>query len=128
MKQLLTFALLIFVSVGWSQADVSSKINQAFSEGKTANLKAYMMDQVDLSIEAKEGVYAAAEVSTKLDAFFAKHPATAFTVKHKGTSKLDDHYRIGDLTTKSGNYRVTYFMKSTPKGMKIKQIRIESLD
>lgn len=128
MKPLLTFVFLLVASISWSQADATAKINKALSAGDAAALKPFLMAKVDLDIDGKEGLFPAAEVQKRLTQFFSQHTPSGFTVKHKGTSKLDDHYRIGDLKTDNGSFRVTYFMKTSPKGMQIKQLRIESLD
>ncbi|MFM7233275.1 MAG: DUF4783 domain-containing protein, partial [Flavobacteriales bacterium] len=48
-----------------------------------------------------------------------------FTVKHQGTSKLDDQFRIGELTTSKGIFRVTFFMKKSNNTLQIKQLKIE---
>jgi hypothetical protein len=76
----------------------------------------------------KEDVYPEDQAEKILQDFFTKNPSKSFEIKHKGTSKLDDEYRIGDLVTDKGKYRVTFFMKNTPEGMKIKQFRIEEFD
>lgn len=128
MKPLLTFVFLLVATVSWSQVDASTKINKALSAGDASALKPFLTAKVDLDVDGNEGLFPASEVQKRLSQFFIQHKPSGFTVKHKGTSKLDDHYRIGDLKTSNGNFRVTYFMKTSPKGMQIKQLRIESLE
>ncbi|MBI1266052.1 MAG: DUF4783 domain-containing protein [Cryomorphaceae bacterium] len=125
MKTLLTlgFALLATVMIG--QEDISAKVAGALSKGNAALIGSYLVPSVDLTILDDEDMYPKDQVVRKLESFFAKNPPISFDIKHKGTSKLDDHYRIGDLVTKTGKYRVTFFMKKGQDGMKIKQLRIE---
>lgn len=126
MKLFIIIAFSLIGTLGFAQAPIGAKVNKALTSGDAASLKNMMMQEVDFSLLDEEGMFPADQVVKMLTAFFKDHPVSSFEVKHKGTSKLDDHYRIGELTTKSGLYRVTYFLKNTPNGVKIKQLRIES--
>lgn len=128
MKPFLIIAFSLICTLGMAQAPIGAKVNKALSNGNAASLKEMMMPEVDFSLLDEEGMFPADQVVKMLASFFKEHPVSGFEVKHKGTSKLDDHYRIGELSTKSGLFRITYFLKNTPKGVKIKQLRIESAD
>ncbi|MDA0882527.1 MAG: DUF4783 domain-containing protein [Flavobacteriales bacterium] len=125
MKLMLTLVLFSFSALVFAQEDAAAKVSWAIENGDALVLQDMMMSSVDLSILDDEDMYPADEAVRKLSSFFKQHPPQSFTVKHKGTSKLDDHYRIGTLQTKKGTFRVTFFLKKTPSGMMIKQIRIE---
>lgn len=128
MKPFLIIAFSLICTLSIAQAPIGDKVNKALSAGDAPSLKGMMMPEVDFSLIDEEGMFPADQVMKMLTRFFKTHPVVSFEVKHKGTSKLDDHYRIGELKTKTGSYRVTYFLKNTPKGAKIKQLRIESAD
>jgi hypothetical protein len=124
-------SILFFVACALftnAQDKVTIGVSKALKAGDAGSLVKYFTPNVDLAIDDNEDVYASAKAKVVMTKFFTSHRPTGFEVKHKGTSKLDDQYRIGDLKTNNGNFRVTFFMKKTPQGMRIKQLRIESED
>lgn len=117
--------LLVFSSTTVAQGDITPKVSDALKRGDAASLASFFMPQIDLTLNGEDGSYSAAEAQKILAAFFSQNTPQAFTVKHQGTSKLDDQYRIGDLNTAKGVFRVTFFMKKSGSSMQIKQIKIE---
>jgi hypothetical protein len=83
------------------------------------------MPQVELTLPAKDGLMDKAQAQQMLAAFFSENTPQAFAIKHQGTSKLDDQFRIGELTTAKGTFRVTFFMKKNNNALQIKQLKIE---
>jgi hypothetical protein len=129
MKILISSILSLFiVSSLLAQADITPRVTDALKKSDAAALSALMMNPVELSIPGVDGSRTAAEARTALASFFSAHQVREFTVKHQGTSKLDDQYRIGDLVTSKGTFRVTFFMKKSATAMQIKQLKIESPD
>lgn len=128
MKALVIACFTLLSAVGFSQDGVADKVATAMAKGDVAGITAHMVSTVDLAILEDEDMLPRDQVAAKLTAFFKSHPAKGFEVKHKGKSKLDDHYRIGDLKTGNGTFRVTYFMKKGANGMKVKQLRLEAYD
>lgn len=128
MKTLIT-SLLLFAAAGlYAQNDITPLVVDALKKGDAVALSTMMMPQVELTVGNQDGTFSSAEAKSILAKFFAANPPRDFTIKHQGTSKLDDQYRIGDLSTSKGNYRVTFFMKKGGWGMQIKQLKIESPD
>lgn len=122
------FILALFAGFSLSAQDITANVARAIESGQAAKLKQYIGDSVDLLVKDKEGTYNASQAYGVLNDFFSSHGVVSFKIMHKGTSKLNDEYRIGDLLTKQGTFRVTFFVHKTAKGMKIKQLRIESFD
>jgi hypothetical protein len=83
------------------------------------------MPQVELTIPGNDGLFDNARAQQMLVGFFKENAPQAFVVKHQGTSKLDDQFRIGELTTTKGIFRVTFFMKKNDSVLQIKQLKIE---
>ncbi len=129
MKQFTSiFAVFFLVAVAFTasaQTDITPSVVQALSKGDAAVLGKHLVSSVDVAILDDEDMYPRDQVVAKLNQFFQKNSPKSFEIKHQGTSKLDDHYRIGDLTTSTGLFRVTFFMKKTGATMEIKQLRIE---
>lgn len=122
---ILSLALSLTLS---AQTDITGQVSEAMKTGKAVMLSKHLDQQVDLAIPGKEGTFAAAEAFKHLDNFFRSNRPTAFRIMHKGTSKLNDQYRIGDLITSSGTYRVTFFMHQSNGIMRVKQLRIEAFE
>lgn len=125
MKFIFSFILLISSALVFSQADITPQVTGALKKGDAAALTALMMPQIELTLNGQDKTVAKADAQRLLTSFFAENPANNFSVKHQGTSKLDDQYRIGDLTTSKGKFRVTFFMKNNGGTMQIRQLKIE---
>jgi hypothetical protein len=129
MKNLLSTLILITVGfIANAQSDITPMVAEALKKGDAIAISTMMMPQVELEVSGKEGTFSSAEAKTILSQFFTVNPPREFTLKHQGTSKLDDQYRIGDLLTAKGIFRVTFFMKKGGWGMQIKQMKIEAPD
>ena len=125
MKAKLT-AIMLLMSLGlFAQGDITSKISSYLSEGQSEKISAHFAASVDMTIGEEEDMYANDQAAKMLSRFFSQHKVSAFDMKHKGTSKLNDHYRIGQLQTDKGEFRVTYFMKDQGGKFIITQFRIE---
>jgi hypothetical protein len=122
----LTFLLPLF-ALQWAnaQGDITPKVSEALKKGDANSLAAFFMPQVDVTLNEEDQSLTSAQAKSAITAFFATNPVQNFVVKHQGTSKLDDQYRIGDLTTAKGVFRVTFFMKKNNGAMQIKQIKFE---
>jgi hypothetical protein len=125
MKTLLTWCFALTFAGVFAQSGTADRVDSALGKGDAAGIGAFLVASVDLTILSDENIYPKDQVVRKLAAFFKQNPPSSFEVKHQGKSKLDDHYRIGDLKTSKGTFRVTYFMKKEGNGMMIKQLRIE---
>jgi hypothetical protein len=128
MKYLFSLAFLFCTAVITAQSDITPQVSAALKKGDAATISSLMMPSVELSIEGQENNYSKQDAQKVIAGFFRDHPATGFSVKHQGTSKLDDQYRIGDLTTSKGNFRVTFFMKKSGNALLIRQLKIEAAE
>lgn len=128
MKTLVTICLVLSAFFMAGQTDITKEVSTALKSGNAKSISEHFTSNVDITILNDENMYAKDQATVKLDKFFASNKPSSFTIKHKGTSKLDDQYRIGELVTDKGTYRVTFFMKKSGETMKIKQIRVEELD
>ena len=109
----------------WAQSDISPAVSAALKKGDATAIASYFMPQVELTLNGKDGLVDKAQAQQMIAAFFSENPPQAFTIKHQGTSKLDDQFRIGELTTAKGMFRVTFFMKKNNNALQIKQFKIE---
>jgi len=108
-----------------AQNDITPIVSSALKKGDAETLSSFFTPSVELTVMGKEGVFQEDEARKILGQFFKENTPQSFTIKHQGTSKLDDQFRIGDLTTQKGVFRVTYFMKKSNNAFQIKQLKIE---
>jgi hypothetical protein len=108
-----------------AQSDISPAVSAALKSGDAMALTVHFMPQVELTLLGKDELLDKARAQQLLAGFFKENPPQAFSIKHQGTSKLDDQFRIGELTTSKGIYRVTFFMKKNNNALQIKQLKIE---
>ena len=125
MKLLVSILFALFSFSAIAQTDITPQVSAALKKGDAASVASYFMSQVELELPDQEGTFSSAEARTILTKFFASAQVRDFVLKHQGTSKLDDQYRIGDMTTAMGSYRVTFFMKKVGTSLQIKQLKIE---
>ncbi len=125
MKKIFFLLFLGAFAPAFSQTDITPKVTEALKKGDAATLAAHFMEQIELTLPSNEGTFNKAEAQKLITKFFADNGVTSFTIKHQGTSKLDDQYRIGDLVTNKGTFRVTFFMRKSGTTMQIKQLKIE---
>ncbi len=129
MNRLIILLFGLFVSgVVFAQTDITGPMTEALQTGNATKIGSYFAANVDLTLPGTEDVLPADQAKKLVERFFAQHIAKSFTVKHRGTSKLNDHYRIGDLNTSKGLFRVTFFMKNEANKFLITQFRIEPAD
>jgi len=109
----------------WAQSDISPAVSAALKKGDAAALAAHFMPHLEITLAGRDGLIEKSQAQQMLAVFFKENPPQAFIIKHQGTSKLDDQFRIGELTTTKGMYRVTFFMKKNNNALQIKQLKIE---
>jgi hypothetical protein len=125
MKFLLSTLFCIVALNLSAQGDITDQVVAAFKKSDDEAIGAFFMTQVELTTPKREGFMDKARAQQALAEFFQENPVMSFTVKHQGMSKLDDQFRIAELTTAKGVYRVTFFMKKHDGALQIKQLKIE---
>jgi len=108
------------------QSAEKDAISEAIKAGDPQKIAFYFLPSVDLTVETAEDVYSKDQAEMIIRRFFEDHVTKGFSLKHEGKSKLEDHYYIGTLTTDKGDYRLTFFLKKSEDGFRIKQMRIEN--
>lgn len=126
MKQFLLSAVGILVlNVLLAQTNEVNKISACLNSGNSAGVSELFLNNIDLSVDGNDDVYSKAQAAQILRSFFERNAAVKFSMNHEGTSRTNDIYRIGTLATKTGTYRVTFFLKNESGRYLIKELRIE---
>ena len=127
-KIFLTLLLLILpmqVIINASESDeIPSAIVDALKSGNVAQLSKYFNTSIELAIPDQEDIYSSQQAELIIKDFFAKHVPNNFVILHKG-GKEGSQYAIGNLTTSTGNYRVTMLIKLKDNKPYIHQLRFE---
>lgn len=101
-------------------------ITNALNKADADALSKYFADNVEISIQDKEQVYAKAKALEVVRAFFSSNKPTSFVQVHKGTSRENsDQYCIGTMAATSGTYRVYLYLKVNGNNLSIQEIRFD---
>lgn len=128
MKRLTALTILFLFSgliiVKAQNNNIPPEISLAFKAGNVETLSVYLNSTVELVILDKEDFYNKSLAEGILRDFFKDHQTVDFVIKHQG-GKNDAYYAIGDLRTKSGDFRVYFLIKKVDSKPLIHQLRIE---
>lgn len=124
-KKIIIPAILFLFSMNIFASGIPDAIVTAFRTGNAATLSKYINKTIELTVENKEEIYSKAQAEIILKDFFANHHPKDFNILHQA-DKQSSKYAIGDLQTNSGNYRVTFLLKSVNSQVFIHQLRIEN--
>ena len=123
------FFLLIFAPMtafAYQGNPTLEAITSALNSGDADALSKYFADNVEISIQDKEQVYAKSKALDVVRGFFSSNKPKSFSQVHKGTSRENsDQYCIGNLTATSGNYRVYLYLKVSGDSLSIQEMRFD---
>jgi len=120
------FGLFLLIGLTSLTPPISDEIITALKTGNSEEIAKYFDTSIDLSIPKNEGAFSKVQAQLILKTFFSKHQPSNFTVVHKGDSKNNSHYSIGNLTTSDGVFRTYILYKEINKKITIIELRIES--
>lgn len=121
--------LIAILSIGQSfgQKDITPNIVKAFQGVDALALSAFFIEGIDLSLPGHSDTYTVDEAAVMVRDFFQGKKTISFDIKHQGTSKTKDEFRICDWKTSKGSYRVTLLLKQVDKSWKVTQLYIKAL-
>ncbi len=122
---MLLFAASLAAFSGFSQQESLSIIVSGLETGNVSAIEGQLMNEVDLTVFDFEDFCSKSQVRAKMSDFFAKNKPSKFTQIHKGSGGTNEVYRIGELTTSGGTYRVTIFLEKSGDSYKVSQLKIE---
>lgn len=120
----LFFSLITSLVIS-AQSDISANASAALQKGDAVALVACFLPTVELSLNGTAATISKTDAQALLAGFFKSNPVTSYNSKHQGSSKLDDQFRVGELMTSNGAYRVTFYIKKQDSAAGIRQIKIE---
>jgi len=125
MRKMLLFALLpmTFLVSSFAVLNGLDDVIKALRGGNAQELAKYVDDNIEISMPGKSESYSRSQAVMVLKDFFSSG-VTGFDVQFKGEN-AGNQYCVGKLTTGSGSYRTTVFMKSKDGKQLVKEIRFQ---
>lgn len=118
---------LLWLASGASYAQApANEIERALGTGNTSAISKYFAASVDITINNTTSTYSKAQAELVLKDFFGKNPVQGFDTKMAGNSNsVAATFTIGELRTKSGEFKVFIWLKPNEKTYTLKAIRFE---
>lgn len=114
-----------FAQQSGKQKAISKQISSALGKGSVSSLANFFPVSVGIAILEKSPVYySKAQAEVVLRKFIEEHKVQGFQVAHTGGRKGAE-FTIGNLITKNGAFRVTFFLKETEGQVLIKNLIID---
>lgn len=129
MKKIATlFSLLLVVlfSTAFKPVNGLDDVINALRTGNATELARYVDNNIELSLPSKSDNYSRQQAVMILQDFFNNSGVKNFEVKHKGDNG-GSQFCIGTLQTRSGAYRVTFFMTDRNGKQLVKEMRFQSM-
>jgi len=127
MKKLITFAMILWAGIAFGQDPTTDKAVKAFQAGASKDLAALFADNLDIVIEEVNDIYSREQAEQIVKKFFEKNQPKAFKINNSGTTPLGLIYRIGELETATGKFKVEFKLKKVGENNVISQLEIEKL-
>ncbi len=123
-KNIFNFLLLISLTVFSYSFIQKDDIVTALKSGSADKMAKYFDNMVDVSIPGKSNTFSKGQAEMVVKDFFALNKVKNFEVQHSG-SNPSSNFIIGTLTTSSGNYRTTVYMRSRGDKQLIQGVEFE---
>jgi antitoxin component YwqK of YwqJK toxin-antitoxin module len=123
MKKLLLSAIIITASSSFTYISFTEVIN-AIKSGNAAEVAKYFDNTVEITLPGKSSSFSKRQAELVLRDFFSQNPIKNFQVIHQ-SEKAGSQYCIGNLTTATGVFRTTIYIKQSGNKELIQELRFE---
>ncbi len=124
-RTIVALGFIILAGYTTSAIEIPSGIQVAFSKGDASALSSYFSSTLELTLYDKEEIYSNTQAGIILRKFFSDNPPSQFKIIHQG-GKENSKYAIGNLTSGTKSFRVTFLLKTEENKVLIHQLRIEN--
>ena len=100
------------------------EVVSAIQLGDASRMSRYFDNMVGITLRDRSHTYSPSQAEMILRDFFSNSGVKSFKVVHRGTSN-DAEYCVGSLTTRSGEYRTTIFMRIRGEKKFLQELRFE---
>lgn len=127
MKTLITFIMLLIGTMAIAQDPTTDKAVKAIQAGSSKELAALFADNLDLVIEDDNDIRSKDQAEQIVKKFFEKNAPKSFKINNSGTTPLGLIYRIGELETANGKFKVEIKLKKVGDNNVISMLEIEKM-
>ena len=124
-RTIIAIGFIILAGYIASAIEIPSGIQEAFRKGDASSLSSYFSSTLELTLYEKEEIYSKTQAGIILRKFFSDNPPSQFKIIHQG-GKENSKYAIGNLTSGTKSFRVTFLLKTEENKVLIHQLRIEN--
>lgn len=117
---------LRFASLASQQGGGVDNVINALRGGSASELAKYVDDNLEISLPSKTDNYSRQQAVVILQDFFSTNGVKGFEAKHRGDNG-GSQFCIGTLSTRSGNFRTTFFMTEKSGRQYVKEIRFQTM-
>lgn len=121
-KAILSLLIVSFLS-SFSIISFTEVVN-AIKAGNAAEVAKFFDNTVEITVAQKTNSYSKKQAELVLSDFFQTNNVKNFEVIHQSENSASQYY-IGNLTTNTGVYRTTIFMKQKGNKQVIQELRFE---
>jgi hypothetical protein len=101
-----------------------TEIISAIKSGNAAEVAKYFDNTIEITLPEKSNSYSKSQANLVLRDFFYQNPVKHFEVIHQ-SENAGSEYCIGNLTTSTGVFRTTIYMKQVGAKQLIQELRFE---
>lgn len=123
MKYFLT-CIFYFLIIHQGIAQSLPDLIKAFKNKEVSAIAGQLDNMVEITFEGNNSIYNKQQATSFLNDFFLNKRVSDFKVLHQ-SENAGTAYTIGNLTTSSGNFRITLFTREKNNKTLIQEIRIE---
>ena len=126
MKQVYALLILLFsASFSFSQNVTVDAVINGMKAGSATQVARYFDNTVEITMPEKSNSYSKSQAELVLKDFFSTYAVGGFEIIHKGIN-AGSEYCIGVLSSKSGGFRTTIFMKQKGDVQVLQELRFEN--
>lgn len=101
-----------------------NEIVSAIKSGNASELSKHFDDTIEITLTDKKNTYSKSQAELVIKDFFKTNIVTGFEILHKD-DKTNTQFIIGNLETKTGDYRTTIYMKQKGSKQLLQKLRFE---
>lgn len=123
MKKCLLYLFVLFISSSFMVISFT-EIIAALKSGSANQVSKYFDNTVEITLPEKSNSYSKSQAQLVLQEFFKNNPVKDFKVIHQ-SQNAGSEYCIGNLTTGTGVFRTTIFVKQKGQQELVQELRFE---
>jgi hypothetical protein len=122
--KLIALFLITGILVSFTQKE---DIVSALKNGNVEKMSKYFDNMVDVSVPGKSNTFSRSQAEMVIKDFFALNKVKNFEVQHSGNNPTSN-FIIGTLTTVSGKFRTTVYMREKSDKQYLQGIEFEPIN